>query len=58
MMEDFKGLYDIEFVGSSTNRRIPLDGATFDMHGRPVYLSGRDKRTYNWSTIISVRKVM
>ncbi len=57
-MEDFQGPYELVFVGGTGIKRVMLEGAILRYDGQPVYLRGKDGHCYNWSTIISVKKVM
>ena len=58
LIKEFKGPFEVEFVGDPVKRRIEIVGAIFLSDGQPAYLKGKDGTNYNWTTIISVKKVL
>lgn len=56
-LETFVGEFDIEFIGDFVPRRIHIRGPIVDYQGHNLYLLGEDETIYNWTTIISIKKI-
>lgn len=56
-MSKMEGTFDIWFVGEFEPKRLILQGAIRRSDGSILYLIGLDKVTYNYSNVISTRKI-
>lgn len=55
--EMLPGVFDIEFVGDPHPRRIDIWSYISSYDAGVLYLIGQDKKVYNWSTVIWIKKV-
>lgn len=55
--QDMKGTFDILFVGEEETRRLVLDGAIYKTDAAILYLYTSDGTIYNYSNVISFKKI-
>lgn len=56
-VDEMKGTFDILFTGEDSPRRLVIDGRVTDTWARILYLYTPDGTIYNFSNVISIRKV-
>ena len=56
-LDEPKGTFDVVFVGEDGPRRLVIDGKVQDTWARILYLYGPDGTIYNFSNVISIKKV-
>lgn len=56
-VDSFKGKFQIEVVGSNVVRTIEVEDVTLKGDGEPLHLFCKDGKTYNYSTVICMKRV-